>query len=174
MDLRRYRKAFNKEFKKQGLSKTTIFKSIKLFNSENLTIQNYSLKRDLFYYSKNVFVPNSNELPSWNVEKNSIKMLYLSYLTLNNNFASSPDESFFNIEENEVYYIHISIHQSKKINVTPIIIHYSKGRKTKLTKIIDKNQLLNFSNGEDKCRLTFKIEGSGDFSIENIKVLKLR
>ncbi|KKK33964.1 hypothetical protein WN59_10210 [Salinicoccus sediminis] len=174
MNLRQYRKAFNKEFKKQGLSKTTIFKSIKLFNSKNLTIRNYSLKRDLFYYSKNVFVPNSNDFPSWNVEKNNIKMLYISYLTLNNNFAYSPDESFFNIEENEVYYIDISVSQSKNIIVTPIIIHYSRGKKTKLTKIIDKNQLLNFSNDEDKCRLTFKIEGSGDFSIENIKVLKLR
>lgn len=175
MDFKRYKKSFDREYKRQQLSNLDIFNSLSTFNSDNSSNITYSLNKDLFYSSKGVIESlHTNEKYKWKVDKNNLKMLYLSYKTLNNKFDLPPEESLININASETYYFDVNIDSSKDLYITPIVIHYSKGQKTKLTKIVSKNQLLRFHENEDRCRLTFKVKGSGYFSIEHIKLLILR
>lgn len=163
------------EYREAHLSNLNIFDSISMFNSDNSSDITYSLNKKLFYSSKDAIeYRNDTQKCAWEVYKNSYKMLYLSYETLNNKFDLSPRESFININTSENYYFDVEIESTEYLEVTPIILHYSKGEKTRRTKILSRNQLLKFHENEDKCRLTFKLNGSGHFSIEHIKLLILR
>ncbi|HLR67007.1 MAG TPA: hypothetical protein VK105_07700 [Virgibacillus sp.] len=175
MDFKKYKKSFDREYKNQQLLNLDIFNSLNTFNSDNSSKITYSLNKDLFYSSKKAIESlNIKEKYQWKVYKNNFKMLYLSYKTLNNQFNLSPEESFIDINASATYYIDVDIDSTKGLDITPIVIHYSNEQKTKLTKIVNRNQLLRFHENEDKCRLTFKVKGSGHFSIEHIKLLILR
>ena len=103
---------------------------------------------------------------------NNLNHVYISYRIFNNSFNEVPDESFLNIQEVKEWKITIDILTSDNIEVIPYIVHYKDGEKRKLTKIILSRQLLDFSSDE-KCRLTFKIIGNGDFQINRIGILSL-
>lgn len=166
---------FEIEHEKQKSANLDVFDSVNTFSSDNSSNKSYPLDQDLFYSSKDVIVPLSdNEEYDWKVEVNSYKMLYLSYKSLNNKFDLAPEESFIEIDRSEAYYLDVNIDSTKGLGITPFVIHYSNGRKTRLTKIVGRNQILEFQVGEDKCRLTFKINGAGNFSIEHINLLILR
>lgn len=175
MKFDRYLKEFDKVYKNNVLSKLNIFSSLTSVNSNKVIIEELPIKKSMFYFSKDVIKDiDKNENIGWRIQKNNIKMLYLSYKTLNNKFEVSPADSFFKIKRNEQYYINISLIKDSTIDVTPIIIHYSEGRKSKLSKVIENNQFISFDPAEDKCRLTFKLIGHGEFFIKNIQVLKLQ
>ncbi|WP_020006187.1 hypothetical protein [Salinicoccus albus] len=175
MELDSYIKTFEKEYERDHKSELHVFDSIKAFNADNLIIEEYPLERNMFYYSKDViFLYEEDDFIGWVVEEHSIKQLYLSYQTLDNNFAVAPEKSFFEVNPDNSYYIDIQIRQNETISITPVLIHYSKGKKRKQTNINEVNQAINFDKSDDKCRLTFKIRGHGNFSIENIKVIKMK
>lgn len=166
---------FEIEYEKQQSVSLNVFDSVNTFSSDNSSNRSYPLDHKFFYSSKDVIAPLSDhEEYDWKVDVNSYKMLYLSYKSLNNKFDVAPEESFIEIDSSEAYYLDVNIDSTKGLDITPFVIHYSNGRKTRLTKIVGRNQLLEFQVGEDKCRLTFKVNGAGNFSIKHINLLILR
>ena len=166
--LSQYENKFEILYRNQVTKELTNLESIveSLRSNEN----NYSLFKSRFFYSKPVITlhNNQNRLVG-NVKINDYKQLYLSYETLNNSFNKSPSKSLLDFKEFKTYLFNIDIVTGQSIEIIPYIIHYKNSKKIKLTRIKEKNQVIDFKN-DDQCRLTFKITGHGDFKINLISI----
>lgn len=130
------------------------------------------LNSDLFYASKSaVKILDDNDGVFVKVEENNYQNVYISYLTLDNSFNCPPVESLVDITVMKKYRFYIDLEKHSNIEVKPIIVHYSLGKKEKLTELVKTDEMVNFLNNEDQCRLTFKVVGHGEFTIKNISVV---
>lgn len=141
-----------------------------LAKSSELNEKHYSLSRKLFYFSKPVMIlENKKNILEGTVQRNDYKQVYLSYLTLNNLFNQPPAQSLLDLKTTKQYMFNIDIITEDDIKIIPYLIHYKNTKKSKLTRIKEKNQVVDF-NQSDQCRLTFKIMGHGNFQIKNISI----
>lgn len=141
----------------------------KKINLAKFKTKDYSLNKDQFYFSKDVIsLKNINNNLVGAVEENDFQNLYLSYITLNNNFENEPLHSLIDLEEFNKYEFDIVVNNDN-LKLIPYIIHYKEKTKSKLTRIESDNKIIDFT-GDDKCRLTFKIIGHGNFEIESIRI----
>jgi len=165
MNLSIYKAKFEKEFESSIKPNKNIFSYMKLKNKKHT----YPLSLDMFYY-KNPPITVRKDKSKINVfvEKNEIKTLYLSYLTLDTKFAEIPEKSFINLDTLKSFHFDVDISTTNSVEVIPFIIHYNNKGKKKMTRITRRNQLVEIAEDEIKCRLTFKIKGNGNFSIKSI------
>lgn len=141
----------------------------KKINLTKFKTKDYSLNKKQFYFSKDVIsLKNVNDSLVGVVEENDLQNLYLSYITLNNNFENEPLHSLIDLEEFNKYEFDIVVNNDN-LKLIPYIIHYKEKTKSKLTRIESDNKIIDFT-GDDKCRLTFKIIGHGNFEIESIRI----
>lgn len=141
----------------------------KKINLAKFKTKDYSLNKKQFYFSKDVIsLKNVNDSLVGVVEENDLQNLYLSYITLNNNFENEPLHSLIDLEEFNKYEFDIVVNNDN-LKLIPYIIHYKEKTKSKLTCIESDNKIIDFT-GDDKCRLTFKIIGHGNFEIESIRI----
>lgn len=164
-----YERRFEVLYRKELDENASLFE--KLSHSLEISNHDYSLNEEKFYYSKSVFSfeKNSNSLQV-SVEENEYKQLYLSYDTLDNLFNKLPKKSLLNLSENTKYEFSIDTSTEGNIQIIPYLIHYKDSMKRKLTQIKRRNQLIDLENDE-KCRLTFKIIGHGNFEIKRISII---
>ena len=94
--------------------------------------------------------------------------MYLSYLTLNNKFAEIPEKSFVDTNDMTEFYLDLGIETSDQVEIIPYIIHYNNMGKNGMTKVTMRNQLIRLKKDDVKLRLTFKVKGFGNFTINNI------
>lgn len=134
-------------------------------NSKEISIE-------LFYFSKPVIkLSVENGMLFGKVEENNYKNLYLSYLTLNNSFNLSPKETLIDIIKLKKYRFYIDIESNEDLEIKPIVVHYHSARKERLTELKQQGELVEFYKNEDKCRLTFKLIGNGEFLIKQISIV---
>src|SRR5699024_6798384 len=165
MKLSMYKKLFENEFELNIKPSKNLYSYIR--NIKN--VYTFPLDRSKFYFQNPpISIKEENDQLDVFVEPNTIKTLYLSYLTLDNKFAEIPAESFINIESLEHFYIDINIATSSDVEVIPFIIHYNNKGKKKMTRITNRNQLITILEDETKIRLTFKVKGNGNFKIKRI------
>lgn len=141
----------------------------KIISLANSKTKDYSLNKDQFYFSKDViYLENINNKLFGVVEENDLQNLYLSYMTLNNNFEKEPLHSLIDLGVSNKYEFDIEVNNDN-LKLIPYVIHYKGKEKSKLTRMESDNKIIDFT-GDDKCRLTFKIIGHGNFEIESIRI----
>ena len=175
MSLKKFKIDFEKEYEKEISPNQNFFLNIKKKNIENII--EYPIKSQLFSYDNlPILIKVEDETLFGQVKKNNIKQLYLSYLDLERGFFNTPEKGFLKIKEhsNSILYLDIEKATTSDLELIPYIIHYKDGKKSRLTRVTTRNQLLELEENEEKLRLTFKIKGSGSFSIKNIKIIKMK
>ena len=175
MSLKKFKINFEKEYEKEISPNHNLFINIKKKNIENII--EYPIESQLFTYNKSpISIKVEDEALFGQVKKNNVKQLYLSYLDLEKGFFDAPEKGFLNANEHSesILYLDIEKATTSDLELVPFIIHYTDGTKSRLTRITKRNQLLELEENEEKLRLTFKIKGSGSFSIKNIKIIKMK
>lgn len=141
-----------------------------LVDLDEINAKEFSILKENFYFSKNVFsLENNRDSLLGVVDKNEFKQIYLSYQTLNNSFDEIPDTSLLDLKKFSKYKFDIETISSVDLEIIPYIIHYRNSQKDKLTKLTHRNQVIDFTDDE-KCRLTFKVIGNGKFEISRIRI----
>lgn len=164
MDIIKYKSEYEKVFEKE--IKPHNFYS-KISNKEKK--YSYPLDKSLFYYlSPPLNSESSRDGLKVFVKHNKVKTLYLSYLTLNNKFAEIPEKSFVDTNSMTEFYLDLGIETSDQVEIIPYIIHYNNMGKNGMTKVTMRNQLIRLKKDDVKLRLTFKVKGFGNFTINNI------
>lgn len=110
----------------------------------------------------------SNQL-NVTVKKNTIKTLYLTYLTLDTKFKNVPKETFVDLEKSRKFYINIDITANTSVEVIPFIIQYDTLGKKNMKRITRPMEYFEADDDVIKLRLVFKIKGHGNFIIRSIK-----
>src|SRR5699024_9704150 len=164
MDIIKYQSKYEEVFEKE-IKPHNFYSKISKHDNQ----YTYTLKASLSYYpSPTLSCKSSKRGLIVYVKKNKMKTLYISYLTLNNNFAEIPEKTFVDIENITALYLDLGIETSSDVEVIPYIVHYNNSGKNGMTRITMRNQLIRLKKDDIKLRLTFKVKGSGNFVINNI------
>ena len=154
------------------------FATVKDYNFsffDSLKVHRMPLEDQHFYCPKREVTFHSHmQQLECEVEKNNHKMVYLSYGTLNNQFDKEPEESIIPVVKGTSYYVRIGVEKDATLQIIPIIVEYSAGKKTKLNKVTEPDELISFEESTDKCRLTFKLIGFGHATISDISFFEYR
>lgn len=170
MNLIIYKELFEQEFERELKPPADFYSRVKT----NEDMFEYRLIEEVFYHLSPPIV-SYMEKGSLNVlvTPNNIKTLYVSYMTLDTKFEKLPDDSFVEIDRSngpKLFYLDIDITViDDGLEVIPFIIHYNKKGKKKMTRVTLRNQLIRIAEDEKKLRLTFKVKGNGNFTINNIR-----
>lgn len=166
MKLSKYISEFETLYK-ESIDLHKIFSKI---NTNNGREYFHSLHIEKFFYpSPPVSMEFLNGKLGIRVRKHKIKTLYISYLTLDTNFNKIPEMSFLNINESKAFYIDMDIQHNDTIELIPYIIHYNDNGKKRMTRITKRNQFIISDEDIVKIRLVIKVNGYGNFTINNIK-----
>src|SRR5699024_1862185 len=169
MNRKQYKYKFNK------IAENSIYNT--MFGSSNTkffplpfskTIKKRLETEYFFTNRKEVSYENENGNLIIQVEKHRHNQVYLSYLTLDNNFNEVPENPLINKDYRE-YYIQIN-YIEKELIIRPFLIFYNRSSKTRLYELTENIEKIIFKEDEEFCRLTFKLEGFGAVNLKNIEL----
>lgn len=169
MNEKQYRARFNK-IAENNIYNTMFGSSyIEFFTLPFSKINKKNLETKYFFTNRNdVLYKNENDNLIIQVDRNKHNQVYLSYLTLDNSFNEVPGNPLIKKDENE-YYIQID-YIEKGLKIRPILIFYNENSKKRLYELTEKMERIIFKEDEKLCRLTFKLEGFGSVSLNNIEI----
>lgn len=133
-----------------------------------------SVDKGLFYNNrKEIDIESSKGGLLIQASPHSHKQVYVSYMTLDNNFNEIPANPLIKRTSDMNYYLSLN-YEENGISIRPFLVFYNQVEKTRLHEIIENSTKIIFRNGEESCRLTFKLENVGKAKLKNIMLHSLK